>query len=584
MITSSDIRTYFNLEAEQAKKKWDDLMDLPIEERIRKRKAIENVYIDKSYGWADSKIDSNSQIKINFTTNLSDFKEGEALLLHNDEFNLKCNLVSVNDDNSIILDFFVPDYPIKPYNFDNEKPLILDKNFIDLRQNVYNKFLLNLESDPNFWKSHIVNYPHKPKFSNKVLCRKCLEETCESFKIDLLNSQKEAILRALESKDYYLIQGPPGTGKSFVLALIILMEMFDFDHKVIVIGPNHLAINNTLEQFLSIYPQAFYHVYKVGQYYNAPQKEILYEKNKRKMTNINQINVENTLSTDFPWVIGLTPHSLYTSRAAGLKCDTLIIDEAGQMTIPLALMGMIKAKKIILAGDHKQLPPIVPSDIQKEEMKSSVFQLLMREYNCTMLDVSFRMCEPICKFVSELFYDGLLQSHKTGCGNMIKDEDPLFDFQTPVVFHDIPDEGEQISNGEAEYISDVVQGFLERGLPANEIAVLSPFRAQATNVKRHIRNNPSINDDQKNLITSDTVDRMQGQEREVIIYSFTAGNLDYINEMAEFLYSPNKLNVAFSRAKSKLIIVANISHLKEISEEDYPHIQNMLNSNYVTFV
>ena len=72
---------------------------------------------------------------------------------------------------------------------------------------------------------------------------------------------------------------------------------------------------------------------------------------------------------DRNWLIGLTPHSLYTSRARGLECDTLIIDEAGQMTIPLALMGMLKTKKVIFAGDHKQLPPIVSSDKIKSNLK-----------------------------------------------------------------------------------------------------------------------------------------------------------------------------------------------------------------------
>jgi superfamily I DNA and/or RNA helicase len=77
---------------------------------------------------------------------------------------------------------------------------------------------------------------------------------------------------------------------------------------------------------------------------------------------------------------------------------------------------------------------------------------------------------------------------------------------------------------------------------------------------------------------------MQGQEREVIIFSLAAGNIEYMTEMADFLYNPNKLNVAFSRAKSKLIIVGNIDNLKYIDTEKFPHIKKMLNSQYVKLI
>lgn len=140
------------------------------------------------------------------------------------------------------------------------------------------------------------------------------------------------------------------------------------------------------------------------------------------------MNVEYINSLEQPLLIGLTPHSLYSSRANGLKCDTLVIDEAGQMSIPLALMGMVRAEKVILAGDHKQLSPIIVSDKVNEQMKKSVFQALLTEDNCTMLDVSFRMCEPICDFVSELFYDGKVKAMKEGCGNRILCDNPLLIF------------------------------------------------------------------------------------------------------------------------------------------------------------
>jgi superfamily I DNA and/or RNA helicase len=125
---------------------------------------------------------------------------------------------------------------------------------------------------------------------------------------------------------------------------------------------------------------------------------------------------------------------------------------------------------------------------------------------------------------------------------------------------------------------------LKKGVPAKEIAVLAPFRAQAATVRGGIRKLEDISDEDKSELVADTVDKMQGQEREVIIYSFTAGDPDYISEMADFLYNPNKLNVAFSRAKSKLIIVGNIKQLRNISPVDYPHISKMLDSDYIKMI
>lgn len=117
-----------------------------------------------------------------------------------------------------------------------------------------------------------------------------------------------------------------------------------------------------------------------------------------------------------------------------------------------------------------------------------------------------------------------------------------------------------------------------------EIAVLSPFRAQAANIRRVIRKNEYVYEENRILLAIDTVDKMQGQEREVIIFSLTAGNIEYMTEIADFLYNPNKLNVAFSRAKSKLIIVGKINNLEHIDFEMFPHIKNMLNSQYVKMI
>ena len=577
MIDKDSIRLYFDMEAEAQRKSWDQLMALSTDERIRKRKAIYPVYLDKNY---KEEVEDEDRILLRVTAkrNLSDFKEGECVLLHevSDTSGVKCVLRGFIDEEILELEVFPPNMPNDLSRF-FDQPLALDKDVIDLRNYVFDPFVYSLpENEDNFWPTLLINTKDPPQFEDIDKNREELDDTIKNYKLSLLPKQEEAIVKSMSAKDYYLIQGPPGTGKSFVLGLIILEELLYFDHKVAVIGPNHMAINNALAQVLFTCPGIRNNIIKIGQAYNAPTAFISDDQGKHRITNINRINVDYANSLTYPFLYGLTPHSLYTSRARDLEFDTLIIDEAGQMTIPLALMGMNLAKKVILAGDHKQLPPIISSEDTEEALKQSIFQALITESNYTMLNVSFRMCEPICNFVSELFYDNKVEPMKKGCGDLLLSDEPLYSFDSPIVFCNINDDGEQNSDKEADYIVSTICGFVERGVPTKEIAVLAPFRAQVANIRRKIRKSDRLDEESVSSLSVDTVDKMQGQEREIIFYSFTAGNSDYLKEMADFLCNPNKLNVAFSRAKSKLIIVGNLDRLAELDSEAYPHLSHML--------
>ena len=588
MIKRDDISNFFDYEAEAAKKSWEATMKLPMKDRIRNRKAIQNVFLDKEFRELSS--ENHILLKVKVAVNLADFKEGEGLILHkekNDAIGFECTLYEFEGEDTIILDVFPPKMPsnIEEYY---DRPLFLDKAHLDLRPWVYDPFVCSLPiHDEDFWNTLLINNKPSPTLEDVDKCEVELDETLETFKLKLLPNQRDAVLNSMSAIDYYLIQGPPGTGKSFVLSLIIFEEIAYFHHKVIVIGPNHMAINNTLIQVLKQFPGYSSFLIKVGQLYHAPKLKVEFKGEDCQIFNalfIMQNFIPKFNKDEEGWIVGLTPHSLYSSRARGLKCDTLIIDEAGQMTTPLALMGIVKAKKVILAGDHKQLPPIITSEEVPDYMKKSAFEALMTDSNYTLLDTSFRMCEPLCEFVSDIFYEGKVKAYKQGCGDLVICSDPLYSFDKPVVIHQVDDNGMQASDKEAEFIVDTIVEFLKKGVPSNEIAVLAPFRAQAATVRRGIRKREDISDEDKKNLVADTVDKMQGQEREVIIYSFTAGDPDYITEMADFLYKPNKMNVAFSRAKSKLVIVGNMERIKEVAGGEYPHLIDMLNHRNVTMV
>lgn len=587
MIKRSDIVEFFDLEAEASKKSWDALMSLSVKDRIRKRKAISEVYLDKGdHGYSP---EGEMLLQVSFAQNLSDFKEGERLVLHKEDSisGIECTLNEFVGDNTILVSVYNRRYDLNLYY---DVPLILDKDYVDLRDLVYNPFINELTSEDSYWNDNIFNTQKKPSFENDEKNEEYLLEAIKYLKLDLTAKQHEAIVRCMSAKDYYLVQGPPGTGKSFVLSLIILEELLSFNRRVIVIGPNHMAINNTLEAVVKIAPGLIGRIIKIGQSYNAPTIEIQIGDDKLRIFNTDKASHCEYDDTplplcDEPLVIGMTPHSFYSSRGRDMTCDTLVIDEAGQMTIPLALMGMLKAKKVIFAGDYKQLPPIVTSELVKGEMKLSAFQKLISEANCTMLDISYRMCEPICDFVSELFYEGKVKAQKKGYNDAVICSDPQYSFNSPIILNNIEDNGEQTSDKEALFITELISTYINKhDIKPSDIAVLSPFRAQAANIKRHLRKLGSLNDEQWQSVAVDTVDKMQGQEKEVIIFSMTAGNPDYISEMADFLLNPNKLNVAFSRAKSKLIIVGNINRIKAVDKTEYPHIDKMIKSEYATII
>ena len=588
MIFKQDIIRFFDAEAEAARQKHEELMRLPIGERIRKRKAIDRLRLDPSFEGRSSERDVLWKLRVE--RNLADFKEGEQLVLHraDEAGGIQCVLYEFTAEDDLV----VAIYPSNLYGVDTKTfvdvDLILDKALVDMRQVVCTNFYGALAEEESAWHEMPLNHPTPPRFANREACERELDDTLRNYELSCTPRQREAILRSMSAEDYYLIQGPPGTGKSFILAVIILEELLYFNRKVLLVGPNHLAINNALKQVLRLAPGIAERIVKVGALYNARDLSITIDDQPITTARIPRLNVSAVNRFEDYLLMGLTPYTLFTSRARDLAYTTLVIDEAGQMTIPVAMMAMLQPTKIIMAGDHKQLPPIIASEKVPHDLQTSIFERIMRPDNHTMLDISYRMRAPICAFVSDLFYGGQLRAKIATASDRIVCDDPLLSFDHPVVFAPIADNGLQTSDLEAFAIINIVLKYREMGLRPAEIGILSPFRAQAANIRRRMRRAwaETYYDESEEAIevqdlAVDTIDKMQGQEREVIILSLAAGDRDYMNEMGDFLYNPNKLNVAFSRAKSKLIIVGNYQRIKELSPQNYPHVAQMLRSPHL---
>ena len=276
--------------------------------------------------------------------------------------------------------------------------------------------------------------------------------------------------------------------------------------------------------------------------------------------------------------------------------DVAIIDEAGQLTIPAILGALRFAKRFILVGDEKQLPPLVLSEeAAKQGLSTSLFGFLKQLDNgymkdragevsaCVPLRVQYRMHEDICQFASSMFYDGKLVAHPsvarrqlelTKRGMKLAGESnelarallPLL----PTVFLDVRETGEiraKTSDAEARTVRDVVAGLLARGMEAKDIGIIAPYRAQVANLRRHLFDADSTGGWEglplDGSLTIDTVDRFQGGERRVIIISFATSSAPAASsQLRDFLTNPNRLNVALTRAQRKLILVGNASALK----------------------
>lgn len=568
MIKRSAILNFFDDENQARKEQMNQLYSMELEERIKKRKAIDNVTFDPNY--KDFKL--GYQIRKAYApVNISDFKVGEYLAIHRSTPYFPdggCNLFDILDDGALLLGF---DGFGNVYNIDNivaennNERFILDKSSIDMSR-IYSTGLAAIK------KEHIdlINDIPTPQFSDDMdsLIEE-IKDTEKNFGLNLTNNQREAIAKAMAAEDYYLIQGPPGTGKTFVIALLLIELMVYKKERVAVSGPNHLAINNVLSKLCSTHNGLQGVTLKIGQEFNTLGLEY-YDCNNEpravhnleRLTDISSIN--NWQHDEVGIVVGCTPFHMHTSRAGGLKVDTLIIDEAGQMNIGLALMAMSCAKRVIFVGDHKQMSPIFSSDKHSEELNKSIFEHLYRDYNCTTLDTTFRMNAPICNLISECFYNGVLQSAVPDKRLKIsaKNEDVFVDSEHPIVMKNIVHGGTNSSEEEADFcVSTIIKFINEQKCNASDIAVIAPFRAQCALIRRKLKAQKDIIPEYKSIVV-ETVDRMQGQESEIIFISLTAGDMEYMSELTNFIFNPNRFNVAISRAKNKLIIVGNFNNIE----------------------
>jgi len=267
------------------------------------------------------------------------------------------------------------------------------------------------------------------------------------------------------------------------------------------------------------------------------------------------------------------------------------------LTMPAMLGALRFARRFILVGDEKQLPPLVLSkEAALAGLSDSLFSILKRADEqyvqqhsgaisaCVPLKTQYRMNHWISHFASNAFYNGELRAHPIVASRVLPFTTPrigvtvekasitqALDPYTPLVFIDARNkpgmqEGSKTSNCEARTVREVVAGLLARGIEESDIGIIAPYRAQVANLRRHL-----FSDDRESgwralspttPLSVDTVDRFQGGERSVIIISFaTTVTPTAESQLREHLTDPHRLNVALTRAQRKLILVGNAAAL-----------------------
>jgi uncharacterized protein len=330
------------------------------------------------------------------------------------------------------------------------------------------------------------------------------------------------------------IQGPPGSGKTYTAARMIV-ECLRLGLKIGVSAGSHKVIRKLLGdvQIASFKPVNCLHKITGKSDKALPPWLTETTNNPEAFTALQSRHFQILAGTAWLW-----------SRPEAISSvDVLFVDEAGQMSLANALAIAPATNTLVLLGDPQQLEQPLKGSHPDGADVSALQHLLedaktMPAHRGLFLDKTRRLHPSICRFTSEMFYDNRLESvaSHTSFG------------QTGLRFVPVAHEGNQNSSiEEVEKIAEIVQSLLTPGVTQDDILIVAPYNAQVALLSQRLPPGMHIG----------TVDKFQGQEAPVVIYSLTTSTPEDAPRGMEFLYSLNRLNVATSRAQALCILVAS---------------------------
>jgi superfamily I DNA and/or RNA helicase len=430
-----------------------------------------------------------------------------------------------------------------------------------------------------------------------------------------LNAEQiDAIGKAMTADDLFLVHGPPGTGKSHVLAEVVVQEVRR-GRRVLASAASNAAVDHLLSLFVAagLSPLRLGHPARVAEAlyphtldarveeheHRRLARELLDEawdllgyarrqrdrgRSRERFANAREAQGEaNRLFAEArrleraavaailgeARVVCATLTGVAGAELAGERFDLAVVDEATQAIEPIALIGWLKAPRLVLAGDHRQLgPTILSKEAAAGGLGRSLFERLLEGgAPALMLREQYRMNMGIIAFPSEEMYGGGLRAHPTVAARTLADllEHGRSCDAPPVVFVDtagkgfddhIPEGSESHDNsGEASLIVARVLELCAAGLAPADIAVIAPYAAQVALLRAEIE---AAAPDVASALEVDTVDAFQGREKEAVLVSLTRSNL--AGEIG-FLGDLRRMNVAMTRPRRHLFVVGDSATL-----------------------
>lgn len=418
-------------------------------------------------------------------------------------------------------------------------------------------------------------------------------------------TQEEAVNKVLHAKDVAIVHGPPGTGKTTTLVEAVY-ETLHRENQVLVCAQSNMAVDwiseklvdrgvsvlrignpsRVNDKMLSFtyerrfeshpdYPQLWSIRKAIRELYARSRKGAEREAVRQKINSLKdratelEIRINESLFSEAR-VIACTLVGSANRLLTGQKFGTLFIDEAAQALEAACWIPIRKADRVILVGDHCQLPPTVKAP---EALRAGLGHTLMQTIvkskpdTVSLLKLQYRMNDEIMRFSSEWFYGGMLQSAPE-----VKYRS-ILDFDTPIEWINtegldcneefIGENYGRINKSEAELSIEQLKGYItkigrERFLDERiDVGMISPYKAQVQYLRRLVRNDAFFKP-YRQAITINTVDGFQGQERDVILISLVRANEE---GQIGFLNDLRRMNVAITRARMKLIILGDASTL-----------------------